>query len=356
VKILRPEIVLSGFLILATFARATTVIYPVEAIDDLWQLPAEDFRQKYAGINISGIGPSDEGWYVRYRHENLIQLFGPIADSESARKKKWEMEAVRDAAIRNRASLSTSKVDYVKFTYSGVFGKGGGDGAGVAGSRISKDGKSGPDGDLDGDGIPNSKDNDMDGDGIPNDQDSDIDGDGISNERDDYKFGSNPDGEGKDGLAKDGSGDGKGDGSKDGKGGKGGKDGQLAGLDGQGGEGAGGDQAGGKDGKGGKKGGTGSQSGSSGDASDGSNSGGQQGGAQKVASAKGSKSGGAAGQQGSQSGQSGQQGSQSGSQSSSSSGQQGQSGSPGGPPSGGQGGGGNPLQIIGALLKAILGL
>ena len=356
VKNSRSWLPLSVFFLAATLARAATLIYPVEAIDDLWQLPADDFRQKYVGINISGIGPSDEGWYVRYKHENLTYLFGPLTDSEAARKKKWELEAVRDAAIRNRPTLTSSKVDYVKFTYSGVFGKGGGDGSGAGGSRMSKDGKSGPDGDLDGDGIPNSKDNDMDGDGIPNDQDTDSDGDGVPNGKDDYAFGTNPDGDGRGGIANGGSGDGQGDGAggegKDGKGGKGGKEGQMAGLDGQG-----GDQAGGPDGKGGKKGGQGSKS--AGDGGDGSAGGGQQGGAQKVASAKVGKGGSAGGQQGSQSGQSGQQAGQAGSQGSSggqSGGQQGQGGSPGGPSGGGQGGGSNPLQLLGSLLKAILGL
>ena len=110
-KNFRSWLPLSVFLLAATLAQAATLIYPVEAIDDLWQLPADDFRQKYAGINISGIGPSDEGWYVRYKHENLTYLFGPLADSEAARKKKWELEAVRDAAIRNRPNLTSSKVD-----------------------------------------------------------------------------------------------------------------------------------------------------------------------------------------------------------------------------------------------------
>jgi hypothetical protein len=62
------------------------MIYPVEAIDDLWNLPADEFRAKYAGINITGLGPSDEGWYVRYKHENLTCLFGPMADREEARR------------------------------------------------------------------------------------------------------------------------------------------------------------------------------------------------------------------------------------------------------------------------------
>src|SRR5688572_20924995 len=140
------------------------MIYPVDAIDELWNLPAEEFRQKYGGINVTGLGPSDEGWYVRYRHENLTCLFGPLADREEARKRKWDMEAVRDAAIRNRATLSTSQVDFVRFTFSGVYGKGGGEGGGAGAAsamgRVSADGKSGPDGDLDGDGTSNAKDDD----------------------------------------------------------------------------------------------------------------------------------------------------------------------------------------------------
>ncbi|MSU65544.1 MAG: hypothetical protein EXS38_05465 [Opitutus sp.] len=353
----------------ATLARATTVIYPVDAIDDLWQLPADEFRQKYSGINISGMGPSDEGWYVRYRHENLTYLFGPLPEREDARKKMWDLETVRDAAIRNRPVLTSSRVDFVRFTYSGVYGKGGGDspygGAGTA--RVSKDGKSGPDGDLDGDGIPNSKDEDMDGDGIANGGDPDADGDGTPNGKDDYAFGDNPgpdgnglakDGWGKGGAGKDGKagdgdkdGTGKGDGDKDGHG----QGGKLAGLDGPGGDG--GDQAGGEKGgkgaKGGKKGGKGGQAGDSGSEGGDGSEGGQQGsagqkGRQVASNQRGNQSGSQGGQQGQQGGQQGQQG-----------GQQGQQGQPGGGDSGqsgSSGGGGNPLQILSQLLRMILGI
>src|SRR6188508_2284695 len=135
------------------------MIFPADAIDDLWNLAADEFRQKYSGINITGLGPSDEGWYVRYRHENMTYLFGPLAEREDARKRKWDMETVRDAAIRNRPALASSQVDFVRFTFSGVFGKRGeGNGGGGGMQRVSADGKGGPDGDLDGDGIPNSKD------------------------------------------------------------------------------------------------------------------------------------------------------------------------------------------------------
>ena len=53
-------------------ALALTVVYPVDAIADLWLLNEEKFKAKYGGIKVNpGLGPGDEGWYVRYRHENL---------------------------------------------------------------------------------------------------------------------------------------------------------------------------------------------------------------------------------------------------------------------------------------------
>lgn len=314
------------------------MIYPVDAIDDLWHLPATEFRDKYAGINASGIGPSDEGWYVRYRHENLTYLFGPIAERDDARAKKWELETVRDAAIRNQPNLTSSQVDFVRFTYSGVFGKAGDSPSGSTGSasasaRISSDGRSGPDGDLDGDGISNALDDDMDGDGIPNAQDGDRDGDGIPNGADDYAFGSDPGPDGR-GLAGD---------SRRGSAGDGGDGNQGSGQASN--QSANGQQAGqaGADGGGGEAGSSGSQG---------------QRGRQVASNQRGGQSGAQGGQDGGQDGQSGQQSSQQSGQQGGQSSQQsaGQSGSPS-PMSGGEsGGGGNPLQLLGSLLRMILGI
>ena len=208
-----------AFAVLPGAGWATTLIYPVSAIEDLWNLPADEFRQRHGGINITGLGPSDEGWYVRYRHENLTCLFGPLAGAEEALQRRRELEAVRDAAIKNRSSLGSSQVDHVRFTFSGVFGRAGegpGGGRGTeALARVSADGRSGPDGDLDGDGIPNREDPDMDGDGIPNDRDEDSDGDGVPDAQDEYRYGTNPDpsgpggtGNGRDGPGGDLDGDG----------------------------------------------------------------------------------------------------------------------------------------------------
>ncbi|MBI4624985.1 MAG: hypothetical protein HY736_17430 [Verrucomicrobia bacterium] len=361
-KTLRHFLLLSSLVATLPLLRAKTVIYPVEAIDDLWTLAAEDFRQRYGGINITGLGPNDEGWYVRYRHENLTYLFGPVSDREEARRKKWEMEAVRDAAIRNRPTLSSSLVDFVRFTYSGAYGKAGNSPYGGAGAaRISNDGKSGPDGDMDGDGIPNSKDDDMDGDGISNAQDTDMDGDGIANEKDDYMYGADPakggangegglakDGSEKGGAGKDGSGLAGGDGDKQGSG----EGAKLAGL-------GDGDQAGGQTGSKG-----GQQGMQSGDGTSAGSAGGQQGtagqkGRQVASNQRGGQQGSQSGQSGQQSGQSGQQSGQSGQQSGQqqggggSSGQAGQPGQPGQPS---QGSSGNPINLLAALLRLVLGL
>ena len=111
-------------LLLPLRLAAFTKVYPVEAINDLWLLHAAEFDEKYPGIEITGgLSLSDEGWYVRYRHENLTYFFGPIVEQETARLRMWDLEAVRDEAIRYEPALLTSQVDYVRFTYTGVYGR-----------------------------------------------------------------------------------------------------------------------------------------------------------------------------------------------------------------------------------------
>ena len=319
-------------------ARAVTVIYPVEGIADLWNLPYDEYREKYAGINVTGLGPGDEGWYVRYRHENLTYLFGPLSDRETAGRTKWELEAVRDAAIRERPTLSTSRVDVVKFSYSGVYGKRGN--TPYSGKGEDEDGKPmGGSGDIDGDGVPDNQDSDMDGDGIPNDQDRDMDGDGIANSQD---------------------GDMDGDGTPNGQDGDADGDGIPNDQDSQPMQNNGGDQNGGMgQSQGGADGQGGQQGGAAGGQNDGQKGGpkGQGNQLQIPGSQRGQSGGGS-------SGQSGQQSSNSQSGSGQSAGQQGQSGGGGGAGQPGQPGQqsqqqqkqqGSSLNIF-QLIKWILGL
>jgi hypothetical protein len=324
-------------LVLAASARATTVIYPVGAIEDLWKYPAEEFREKYAGINITGLDVNDEGWYVRYRHENLTYLFGPIADREEARKKMWDLETVRDAAIRNRPSLSSSQVDFVKFSYSGVYG--------AAGNTpfTGKKGAGGQGGDGDqADGTGNGKGGQDDQGGSGTDKNGKGKGNGSGQ---DLAGGIGMDSQGNMIGEKLGSLDGSG------QGGQGGQGNQGNGSQGNG-------QKGGKGSQNGQRSGTGGQTGSSGQsgqngqmASSGGQQGGQAGQSSSQASAGGagqSGSGQSAGSSSSTASGSGQTGSTSGA------GQPSQGGGGGG--SGQPGGGGNPLQLLVGLLRGILGL
>ena len=50
---------------------AYTVVFPTSAIEAAWELNAEEFKQEFPGIDFTNQELTDEGWYVRYQHENL---------------------------------------------------------------------------------------------------------------------------------------------------------------------------------------------------------------------------------------------------------------------------------------------
>ena len=90
---------------------------PVEAIEESRYLPAEEWESAYPGIDITGISLADEGYYVRYQHENLNYFFGPIETLDEARehlRESWSMSGTE--LITKRPTLSTSEVDVVKFS------------------------------------------------------------------------------------------------------------------------------------------------------------------------------------------------------------------------------------------------
>ena len=111
----RPACLLLAILGTLTTAAGRTLVYPLEAIPDYWQLDEKAFREKHGGIDLTGTGLSDQGWYVRYRHENLTLFFGPSPRRDDARRSMWELEAIRDTAARNRPTLTTSEIDLVRF-------------------------------------------------------------------------------------------------------------------------------------------------------------------------------------------------------------------------------------------------
>lgn len=99
------------------------IVYPVEAISDGARFSKEKFAQSYPGIDVSQYGLSDEGWYIRYRHELLTYLYGPIDDLTYARRQKKLLEEIRLSVVLKNPSLSSSTVDIIRFDFNATPGK-----------------------------------------------------------------------------------------------------------------------------------------------------------------------------------------------------------------------------------------
>jgi len=100
-----------------TVTPAKAIVYPVEAIAELNQLTQEEFDERYAGIDVTEIGLTDVGWYVRYIHERLVYFFGPIEERDEARRQKALLEQIRLSATLDRPKLSSSRLDVIRFDY-----------------------------------------------------------------------------------------------------------------------------------------------------------------------------------------------------------------------------------------------
>ncbi len=95
------------------------VVFPVEAIADSARLNREAYLELYPGIDATQFGLTDEGWYVRYRHELLTYVYGPIEDLDYARRQKKLLEEIRLSAVLKSPTLSSSKIDLVRFDFDG---------------------------------------------------------------------------------------------------------------------------------------------------------------------------------------------------------------------------------------------
>lgn len=113
------------FLALATAAQAQqqrVLVYPVEAIADSARLTKTTFQETYPGIDVTQYGLSDEGWYIRYQHELLTYLYGPLDDLNYARRQKKLLEEIRLNIVLKSPSLSSSKVDIIRFDFNATPG------------------------------------------------------------------------------------------------------------------------------------------------------------------------------------------------------------------------------------------
>ena len=163
-------------------------VFPPEAINDAMHLKEDEFRILNPGIDISISGLSDEGFYVRYIHEDLIYYFGPISDLETARRWRDDMVLVRERLVQKRPTLEESKVELVRFTHERAGGSGAGTGSGSEPTDVDGDGRIDSEDDINGDGVIDERDVevfraagrniDVNGDGVV-DSGDDINGDGC---------------------------------------------------------------------------------------------------------------------------------------------------------------------------------
>ncbi len=102
----------------AAAQQEKVIVYPVEAISDSAILSRAEFNKAYAGIDATQFGLTDEGWYVRYQHERLTYLYGPVNEINEARRQKKQLEEIRLTLVLKNPKLSSSKIDIVRFEFS----------------------------------------------------------------------------------------------------------------------------------------------------------------------------------------------------------------------------------------------
>lgn len=121
----RFALVATLFAAFACFAHGQAervIVLPVEAIADSAKLTKEEFQERYAGIDVTQFGLSDEGWYVRYQHELLTYLYGPIEELDYARRLKKLLEEIRLSAVLKSPALGSSEVDIIRFDFNATPG------------------------------------------------------------------------------------------------------------------------------------------------------------------------------------------------------------------------------------------
>ncbi|EDY84493.1 hypothetical protein VDG1235_4124 [Verrucomicrobiia bacterium DG1235] len=98
------------------------IVFPVEAIADGARFSKAKFNETYPGIDVTQYGLSDEGWYIRYKHELLTYLYGPLEELNYARRQKKLLEEIRLSVVLKNPSLSSSTVDIIRFDFNATPG------------------------------------------------------------------------------------------------------------------------------------------------------------------------------------------------------------------------------------------
>ncbi|AWT59912.1 MAG: hypothetical protein DF168_01109 [Candidatus Moanabacter tarae] len=98
-------------------SSAKSIILPVEAIEDSATMSAEEFESAHPGIDISGYIPDEEGYYVKYSHENLNYYFGPVDIYLEAVLWKDKLAAIVESVTAVRLTLQKSELEIYHFDH-----------------------------------------------------------------------------------------------------------------------------------------------------------------------------------------------------------------------------------------------
>ena len=113
--LLTVSLILSA--VLPAITHGKSVILPVEAIEDSATMSAEEFESTHPGIDISGYIPDEEGYYIKYSHENLNYYFGPVDTYLEAVLWKDKLAAIVEDVISVRLTLQNSELEIYHFDH-----------------------------------------------------------------------------------------------------------------------------------------------------------------------------------------------------------------------------------------------
>jgi hypothetical protein len=94
-------------------AVALPRMLPPEAIAFSEFQRKSEFDQRFPGQPVSDIAMVPQGWYVRYQHEALVYLFGPIRFASTAEDYATSLRRIVSAAVAQRAELASHTIEVV---------------------------------------------------------------------------------------------------------------------------------------------------------------------------------------------------------------------------------------------------
>jgi hypothetical protein len=85
-------------------------LLPPEAIAFSGFLSKAEFDERFPGRIIEDTATLPQGWYVRYQHEALVYLFGPVRFAATAEDYAASLRRIVSDAVRQRPELANHEI------------------------------------------------------------------------------------------------------------------------------------------------------------------------------------------------------------------------------------------------------